>query len=369
MIHGKARRHPAAVLLLRPAEQVGIAGVAHAQHGQLNVFVHDVAQHAIHQIQALLVGQAAHHGDERGFRVDLQAQILLQAGLVFGLARQIVHGIVLVNQRIGTGVVFLDVDAVEYAVKRFAARANHAVQPLAIVGGGDFLGVAGADGGNGVGVHQTCLHKVGAAEAFQLVGAPQPVAQAQNILHFFDAEDALVLQVVNGEHAAHGRIEGQVLVLNFQQRGHHAALPVVGVQHVGVEVNQRQHVEHRAAEKAVALVLIPAQAVDVGTAKVVLVVQEVEDYAVLFEHLHAAVLPAPAQLDVKMQQVLHLLLILLGNGRVHGQHHTHVMSLFGQHRRQRAYHVRQAARFDKRDAFACGEQNFHRQSFPFHGFR
>ena len=55
MIHGKAGSHLAAVLLLSPAEQVGVAGFAHAKHNQLNVFSHDIAQHVIHQIQALLI--------------------------------------------------------------------------------------------------------------------------------------------------------------------------------------------------------------------------------------------------------------------------------------------------------------------------
>ena len=63
VIHGKTGCHLAAILLLGPAEQVGVAGLAHAKHHKLNVFGHDIAQHMIHQIQTLLVAQTAHHGD------------------------------------------------------------------------------------------------------------------------------------------------------------------------------------------------------------------------------------------------------------------------------------------------------------------
>ena len=136
-------------------------------------------------------------------------------------------------------------------------------------------------------------------------------------------------------------------VLDFQKRGDHAALPVVRMQDIGTEVQQRQGVEAGTAEEAVALVLVAAQTVDVGPPEVILVIEEIIDHAIFFEHLHAAVLPAPAQLNVKVQQVLHLLLPLLGDGGVHWQNDAHIVAFLGQHGRQRAHHVRQAARLDK----------------------
>ena len=43
-------------------------------------------------------------------------------------------------------------------------------------------------------------------------------------------------------------IEGQMRVLDLQQGGHHAALPVVGMDDVGLEVQKRHGVEHGAAD-------------------------------------------------------------------------------------------------------------------------
>ena len=257
------------------------------------------------------------------------------------------------------GIVVHHVNAVEHAEQVSLAGAEQAVQTLAVVGGLNLLGVAGADGGDHVAVHQTGLEEVGAAEALQLVAGPQAVAQAQHVLHLADAEHALVLQVVDGEDGLHPGEEGQVRVLDLQQRGYHAALPVVGMDDVRLPVQQGQGVEDAAAEEAETLVLVAAQAVDVGTAEVILVVHEVPGDAVLLEHLNTAVLLAPAQLYLKVQHMGHLAGVLLRNRAVQGQNDAHVVALLGQHRRKRTNHVRQAARLDKRHAFAGSKQNFH----------
>ena len=62
---------------------------------------------------------------------------------------------------------------------------------------------------------------------------------------------------MDGEHGLDIRKERQVGILNFQQCGHHAGLPVMRMNHVGLEVQQRQGVQRRAAEETKAFVPHP----------------------------------------------------------------------------------------------------------------
>ena len=69
-IHHKAGGHTARVVVLCPAEQVHIAGFPQAQHHELQVLLHDVRDHIVHQVQALLVAKPGDHGHHRHLRPD-----------------------------------------------------------------------------------------------------------------------------------------------------------------------------------------------------------------------------------------------------------------------------------------------------------
>ena len=108
---------------------------------------------------------------------------------------------------------------------------------------------------------------------------------------------------------------------------------------IGLEAQVRQRVDDGAAEEAEALVLVAAHAVDVGAAKVEVIVHEIEGHALILEGLDAAVLPAPAQLHLKLALQLHLGRPLLGNGGVQRQDDAHVHVLLLEHRGERAHDV------------------------------
>ena len=363
VVHLEARGHASRIGRLGPLEQIGVLGVAHAQHDQLEAGIHQLADDALDQVQALLVRQARDHADDRRIGVDGQAQLALQALLTVLLAAQRERAVVGVDHGILFRVVVVHVDAVENATQMAAARAQQALEPLAVIGGLDLLGVAGADGGDLIRIDQAGLQVVRAAVALELVGGEQAVAQAQGVLHVLDAEDALVLQVVDGEGRAHLAVEGEVAVLDIEQRGDHAGLPVVAVDDVRLEAQVRQRVDDCAAEVAVALVLVAAHAVDVGAAEVVLIVHEVERDALIDQGLDAAVLVTPAQLDLKLALILHLLAEGIGDGAVQRQDDAHVDALALQHGGQGARHVGQAAGLDKGDAFGSGKKNSHDAQF------
>ena len=363
VVHLEARRDASRIGRLGPLEQIGVLGVAHAQHDQLEAGIHQLADDALDQIQALLVRQTRDHADERRLGVDGQAQLALQALLAVFLAAQGEGAVVGVDHGILLGVIVVHVDAVEDAHQVVAARAQQALQPLAVVGGLDLLGVAGADGRDLVGVDKAGLEVVCAAVALELVRGEQAVAQAQRILHVLDAEDALILQVVDGEGRAHLAVEREVTVLDVEQRGDHAGLPVVAVDEVRLEAQVRQRVDDCAAEVAIALVLVAAHAIDVGAAEVVLIVHKVERDALVHQGLDAAVLVTPAQLDLKLALVLHLLAEGIGDGAVQRQDDAHVHALALQHGRQSARHVGQAAGLDKGDTLGSGKKNSHDVQF------
>ena len=267
--------------------------------------------------------------------------------------------IVGVNLRVFGGIVIVYVDAVENAHQLILARAEQAVQPLAVERGLNLIRIARGDGGQLVGVNQTGLHVVRAAIALQLVGSEQAVAQAQRILNRLNREHALILEVVDGVDRLHILIERELGILNLEQSRNHARLPVVAVDDVGLEVEMHQRVDDGAVEEAEALVFVAAQTVDVGTAEVILVIHEVEGHALIFKALHAAVLAAPAKLDLKFALELHLADILLGDGGVQRQDDAHVVALRLEHGGKRAHHVGQAAGLDKGYAFGRRKENLH----------
>jgi len=142
----------------------------------------------------------------------------------------------------------------------------------------------------------------------------------------------------------------------------------MAVDDVGLEVQHGQGVQAGAAEEAEALVLIAAHAVDVAAAEIIFIVHEPEGHSAVHQFLDAAVLLAPAQVDLEIHLVAHLLLIFLGDLGVQGQHHLHIMTGFRQHGGEGAHHIGQAACFDERNAFRGGKQylhtiNLHRGSF------
>ncbi len=112
VVHHKAGCDTAGVVLLRPAKEVDIAGLTHAQADQLQVLAYDVGDDIVHQIQAFLAVEAADHRDDGHIGAHFQAQLLLQGALARGLAGHILHAVVLGDGGIRCRVVFPHIDAV-----------------------------------------------------------------------------------------------------------------------------------------------------------------------------------------------------------------------------------------------------------------
>ena len=192
-VHLKAGGQLAGVLPLRPAEQIHIPVLAHAQHHHLSAGVHNGIQHPVHQVQALLPRQPGNHGNEGRFCVFGQVQLPLQRQLVLHLQLHRFGGVVALDHGIGSRVVFLGIDAVQDAHQIPRPGPQQPVQLFAVIGGLDLLGVGGAHGGDLLGVHQARLHEGALAVELQLVRGVHVHAQGDQVLDLADGEQALVL--------------------------------------------------------------------------------------------------------------------------------------------------------------------------------
>ena len=112
---------------------------------------------------------------------------------------------------------------------------------------------------------------------------------------------------MNGIDGFDAPVQIQIGILDLQHRRYQTRLPVVAVNDVGHIVQQRQCAQHCAAEEGVTLALVCAGAVDIIAAEILLVIYEVEGHALIFQLMHACILAAPAEIDVEIEQVAHLL--------------------------------------------------------------
>ena len=355
MVHGKAGGDPARILRLGPGEEVGIFGLAHTENSQLDVGGHEFADDAFNEVKALLIGQAGNDADQRNAGIDIESQFLLELFLTDFLAAQMIRIVVGIDHRILLRGIFIHVNAVENAYQLILAGTKETVKTLAVEGGLDFLSIAGGNGGQFICIDETGFHVVGTAIALQLVGGEEVIAQTQGILNRFDGEDALILQVVDGENRLHVLVEFEVAVLDFEQRGNHAGLPVVAVDDIRLEAEMRKGINHRTGEVAKALVLIAAETIDIGTAEIILIVDKVESDPLILKRADATVLLAPAEDYLEFTFELHLSPVFRRDGGVQRKNHADVHAAAFQNRGECADNVGKTACLDKRNAFGCGE--------------
>ena len=163
LILGGLGRQPAVIFLL-----------AGAQDDHHEVPCHELGQHLGHQVEALLVRQAGDHGQDGGLgQLLIEPEGLHQGGLVGGLALEVVRAEVGGQQLVGLRAPLPVIHPVQDAVQVGGAVAQHPLQAVAELRGLDLLAVAGADGGDGVGVDDAALEQVDLVVVFQAVDAEQ----------------------------------------------------------------------------------------------------------------------------------------------------------------------------------------------------
>ena len=355
------RGHGAGVLVLEITQAVLVVAVAGAQHRHLHAAGQNAVERVHDQVHALLARQTRDHNHERTVVAHLEPQLFLQFCLADGLAGAVLNGVVGGNALVGRRVKARHIDAIQNALQRVGALAQHAVQALAKLGRLDLVGIGGAHRGDGVGIAQRAQHVVDAAGvATQLRGGRRNMRHAQDVLHHGVAKLALERHVVDREHGLDAVIQRQALVELAQEHGRQCRLPVIAVQDVALKAGRQvlQALGDGLGEERKALAVVK-EAVRIIARKVALVVDEHIGDAVVLELLEPAVLVAPAQAHVKVGEVLHLRLVLILDGGVLGHHHDNFGAGAHKRRRQRARHVAQATGLHKRCALGRGKHDLH----------
>ena len=113
--------------------------------------------------------------------------------------------------------------------------AQRAVQPVTVGALLNLLCIGRTYRGHVMGITQPCLHGVGAAEIVHIFVRDRG-RHAQPVSGFVQTGIALILNVVNGEHARQiGKLFGQMRRF-FEHQRQVCGVPVIGVYHVGRKV-------------------------------------------------------------------------------------------------------------------------------------
>ena len=302
--------------------------------------------------------QTADDADDRHLGVHGQAHLLLEPGLVLGLAGHVLHAELGLDALALGGIVALHVQAVEHAVDLPGVALDDALHAVGEEGVAQLLGVGGADGGDGVAGHQRALEQIHVAvHGDGAVGKPAG-SQAEEVLQGLLAVAALILDIVDGKHRLDAPDLRPAHALVLQIDGHQGGLPVVAVDDLGHELEGGQQGDDGPGEEAVALpvVVVPIESVPL---EIVLVIHEVPHHAVLLQTEQAAVDPPPAEGDLDMADKLHLILPLIRYPLIEGQDHLHLVARLGQGLGQAAGHVGQAAGLAEGDRLRSRKQNLH----------
>ena len=285
-----------------------------------------------------MTGQTGDHDQQRHIRLHGQAQLLLQLGLAGGLADGDGLSIVVSRQsRIGLGIEGVVVNAVDDAGELPRSAGDDAVQAVGIVGVHQLTGVGLGDGGDQVTGLDGTLHDVDGAVHIQDV--PVLPGQTQHIIEEVGVGPALILDVVDGVHDL--GLGEHVAVLGLQVGGDQSGLPVVALHDIGDEADDSQGVQAGLGEVGVTLVVVVIAVDGTGTgAEVVVVVDEVDgDLVLAVGQLHdAAVQVPPAQADLKLGDLLDLVLGIFLDLLVVGQDQDDLVAFDAAQRSRQGLH-------------------------------
>ena len=146
------------------------------------------------------------------------------------------------------------VDTVQDPGQSVAAAGEDALKPFReLRSRADLLGVAGAHRGHRVGIHDRRLEIVHLPPELQRVtGSPSVPVDADSIQHG-GVVDALIAQVVNGEHARGAIEERRAEGMALENRRDEPGLKIVNVQEIGAQIHAQQEFERPSRVERVAI--------------------------------------------------------------------------------------------------------------------
>ena len=181
--------------------------------------------------------------------------------------------------------------------------------------------------------------------------------QAGKTAHGLDIPDALELQVMDGHDCADAAIERVVLEHLVQINRDQCGLPVMAVDDIRTEADERQHRQHSLGEEAELLDIPQDIAVQLFAVEEMLVVDIIiADTVQLACHNADIEIAQPAQIHIEISDIRKATAILLRDTGIVRNDDTHIVFFLIQGFRKRADNIRQTSGLDKRYAFRCGKQ-------------
>ena len=229
------------------------------------------------EVQPLLLHHARHHGHERDPGIDLEPTGLLQPGLAFGLAREIIPFVVRLDVGVGARIPYLVVDAVHDADEPVLESDERVVETEAARSRAELVGMSGTDRRGHVREDEPPFQDVDLAVPFHPIEVEQVIGQA-DICQNIERDVALITGVVDRED---GR-DGVVVALAGQECSQvdwrPRRVPIVGMQQHGTRGDLRKRLESRETEEREAAVVVREVAacipVDAGPVEVLFVLDE-----------------------------------------------------------------------------------------------
>ena len=168
----------------------------------------------------------------------------------------------------------------------------------------------------------------------------------------------LILYIMYGEHSLDVLIALLIAVEHIIINRYQRCLPVVGIYHIGLEVDIAQQFQHCTGEEYKSLGIV-IKAVHTVSCEVIFVIQQIIGHSVLHTHENSAVLIAPCHGHGEIRYIVEPVFKFLPDAAIKRQYHTAVLAQCIECRRQRTCNVCKSSRCGIRQTLTCCIKYFH----------
>lgn len=159
-----------------------------------------------------------------------------------------------------------------------------------------------------------------------------------------------------GHHRFYTPVKFIALKSFFQIDGHQTRLPVMAVNNIWPKADYRKHGKRSLGEKCKFLQVPGHPAVRPVSAEMLFIVYKIKLDTFIFRFQNSDILLSPVQIHIKARNKLQAVFEFLLHTGIFRNNDSDIKILFRKAFRQRTNHIRQAARFNKRNRLRCYKQ-------------
>ena len=247
-------------LLTRPVEILDIFLVALTKDDELHAHIHQLRQNLANQLNALLLDQTRDARQQRPLALLIESKQALNLPLAARLARHILDGKMVRDERVMRRIVMIRVDAVQDAVQLGVDDIDHALQAMREIRIVKLARIGRRYGRHRIRHQHRALHQVDILPPFKLIAQTAvipAIRKGKGRFHFASPKLPLIGDIVNRVNGFDMRkriVQNGVI---FQIEDGKRGFPVIAVQNIGQVAEFRQQVDDRAAEEGKAQGIIP----------------------------------------------------------------------------------------------------------------